>query len=193
MPNYNKIDTGRFVVHNTEIQGLLVIKQKPFIDHRGEFTRMYCQDEFKSAGLNKPIVQINKSRTLMPGSIRGIHYQSNTSAEDKIISCAIGKVFDVAVDIRPDSETYLRWFGIELSAKNNISLLIPVGFAHGFQSLEANSEIIYFVTKEYDGNAENGLNPLDPEIGIKWPLACTDISDKDALRPFINTRTNEKN
>jgi|APGre2960657404_1045060.scaffolds.fasta_scaffold95255_1 dTDP-4-dehydrorhamnose 3,5-epimerase len=191
MPKFKKIETDRFVVEKTELHELHVIKQKPIIDHRGEFTRLYCQEQFLTAGLKKPIVQINKSKTLRAGSIRGMHLQSGTSAEDKIVSCVAGKVFDVAVDMRPGSQTYLCWFGVELSSENHTSLLIPAGFAHGFQSLEANSEIIYFVTHKYDNLAENGVHPFDPALGIKWPLACTDISEKDATRQFIDTCSNE--
>ena len=191
MSKLEKIETDRFVIEMTELNKLCVIKQRPIFDHRGEFTRLYCQDQFFTAGLHKPIVQINKSKTLKAGSIRGMHFQSGTSAEDKIVSCVVGKVFDVAVDIRSDSETYLCWFGVELSSENHTSLLIPAGFAHGFQSLEANSEIIYFVTQQYDSFAENGVNPFDPALGIKWPLACADISEKDASRPFVDKFANE--
>jgi dTDP-4-dehydrorhamnose 3,5-epimerase len=181
-------DTGRFVISQTELAGLCVINKKPLIDHRGEFTRMYCQDEFSSMGLSKPIVQINKSKTLKPGTIRGMHFQSGTHAEDKVVSCIAGKVFDVAVDIRPESKTFLSWFGIELSAENSIALLIPAGFAHGFQSLEENSEIIYFVTNQYNSLAEDGIHPFDPSVNIKWPLDCSDMSDKDAKHLFISNR-----
>ena len=181
-------DTGRFVISQTGLAGLCVIKKKPLIDHRGEFTRMYCQDEFSSIGLSKPIVQINKSKTLKPGTIRGMHFQSGIHAEDKIVGCIAGKVFDVAVDIRPESKTFLSWFGIVLSAENNIALLIPAGFAHGFQSLEENSEIIYFVTNKYNSLAEDGIHPLDASVNINWPLECSDMSDKDAKYPFISTQ-----
>jgi dTDP-4-dehydrorhamnose 3,5-epimerase len=136
---------------------------------------------------------INKSNTLMPGTIRGMHFQSGVHAEDKIVSCIAGKVFDVAVDIRPESKTFLSWFGIELSAENNIALLIPAGFAHGFQSLEKNSEIIYSVTSKYDKLAEYGLHPLDTSVNIKWPLDCSDMSDKDANHPFICTQRVDRN
>lgn len=182
------LDTGRFVTRQTGLAGLYIINKKPIKDPRGEFARMYCQDEFSSIGLSKPIVQINKSITLKPGTIRGMHFQSGVHAEDKIVSCIAGKVFDVAVDIRPESKTFLSWFGIELSAENNIALLIPKGFAHGFQSLEENSEIIYFVTNKYNSLAEDGIHPLDALVNIKWPLACSDMSDKDAKHPFISTQ-----
>jgi dTDP-4-dehydrorhamnose 3,5-epimerase len=181
-------DIGRFVISQTGFAGLLVIQTKPVLDHRGEFTRMYCQDEFSSIELSKPIVQINKSKTLKPGTIRGLHFQSGVNAEDKIVSCIAGKVFDVAVDIRPESKTFLSWFGIELSSENNISLLIPAGFAHGFQSIDENSEIIYFVTNKYNSMAENGIHPLDASVNIKWPLDCSDMSDKDANHPFISNQ-----
>jgi dTDP-4-dehydrorhamnose 3,5-epimerase len=192
MHKINKIDTGQFIIEQTQMGEIRVLKQKPFIDRRGEFTRLYCQDQFLSIGLKKPIVQINKSKTLKAGAIRGMHFQSGTSAEDKIVSCIVGQIFDVAVDMRPNSQTYLCWFGIELSAENHISMLIPAGFAHGFQSLETNSEIIYFVTQQYDNLAEVGVHPFDPKINIKWPLACTDISEKDESWPFIDTHINEK-
>ena len=188
MTESDKHDTGRFVISPTQLAGLCVIRKKPLIDHRGELTRMYCQDEFASIALSKTLVQINKSKTLKPGTIRGMHFQSGSYAEDKIVSCIAGKVFDVAVDIRPESKTFLSWFGIELSAENNISLLIPAGFAHGFQSLEENSEIIYFVTNQYNSLAEDGIHPLDTSVNIQWPLNCSDISEKDAERPFITNQ-----
>ncbi len=188
MNKSNISDTGRFIINHTELAGLIVINKKPLTDHRGEFTRMYCQDEFSSMELNKPIVQINKSKTIKPGVIRGMHFQLGIHAEDKIVKCIAGKVFDVAVDIRPESKTYLSWFGIELSAEDNNTLLIPAGFAHGFQSLEENSEIIYFVTNKYNNLAEAGIHPFDPLVNIKWPLECTDMSDKDAKIPFIGNR-----
>jgi dTDP-4-dehydrorhamnose 3,5-epimerase len=188
MTELDMLDTGRFVISPTGLEGLCIIKKKPLIDHRGEFIRMYCQDEFSSIGLIKPIVQINKSKTSKPGTIRGMHFQTGVHAEDKIVSCIAGKVFDVAVDIRPESNTFLSWFGVELSAENNIALLIPTGFAHGFQSLEKNSEIIYFVTSKYNNSAENGIHPFDPSVNIEWPLDCSDISDKDYKHPFISTK-----
>lgn len=181
----NTHKNSRFLVEHTGFHGLYVIKLKSFIDHRGEFTRMYCKDEFLSIGLNKPIVQINKSKTLKPGTIRGMHFQSGINAEDKIVNCSAGKVYDVVIDLRPDSGTYLSWFGIELSAENHTSLLIPSGFAHGFQTIEKNSEIIYFVTNQYNNTAEDGIHPLDPKINIVWPLACTEMSEKDSLRQYI--------
>ena len=185
MSNLNIHNTSRFLVEHTGFHDLYVIKLKPFIDHRGEFTRMYCNDEFLLLGLKKPVIQINKSRTKKSGTIRGMHFQSGIYAEDKIVNCTAGKVYDVVVDLRPDSVTYLSWFGIELSAENNTALLIPAGFAHGFQTLENNSDIIYFVTTHYNSGSEEGIHPLDPKINIKWPLTCADISEKDFLRPFI--------
>lgn len=178
-------DTGRFLITPTELHGLFLIKQKPVIDHRGEFCRLYCKDELLSVGLERPIVQINMSKTLRPGSIRGMHFQTGSNAEEKIVTCTAGRIFDVAVDMRPNSETYLSWYATELSSDNHTSLVIPTGFAHGFQSLVEDCEIIYFVTSPYSQLSENGLHPMDPSIGINWPLLCTEMSDKDASRQFI--------
>ena len=119
------------------------------------------------------------------GVVRGMHYQIDEHAEQKIITCLAGRIFDVAVDLRETSPTYLQWFGIELSPERPISLVIPRGFAHGYQSLEDNSLIQYLVSTPFEPAAERGLHPFDPTIGIEWPLPCSGISDKDAQRPFL--------
>lgn len=177
--------TDRFRFETTPISGLLIAHRAPKIDQRGEFTRIYCATDFMGAALIKPIVQINHSLSLTRGTVRGLHFQHHPFSEDKIVSCLAGKIFDVAVDLRKGSPTFLRWFGIILSDKNRMSLVIPAGFAHGFQALDDHSEVLYFVTAPFDAQSEGGLNPLDTRLGIKWPLSCTSISERDKERPFI--------
>ena len=179
--------TNRFRFETTPIGGLVIAHESPKVDERGEFTRVYCATDFLCADLEEPICQINHSLSLKRGTIRGLHFQHHPYTEDKVVSCVAGEIFDVAVDLRRDSPTFLRWFGITLSAKNNTSLIIPAGFAHGFQALEDHSEVLYFVTAPFHAQSENGLNPMDPMLEIKWPLSCTCISQRDRERPFVDS------
>jgi dTDP-4-dehydrorhamnose 3,5-epimerase len=181
-----------FDFEKTKLEGLYIIKLKPFNDLRGEFTRLYCHEEYITMGLTKNLLQINKSKSTNAGTIRGMHLQTGNYSENKIVTCISGKIYDVAVDMRPDSKTYLNWYGIELSEKNNTSVLIPEGFAHGYQSIEDNSEILYFVTNNYNSLSEDGVHPLDPFLKINWPLRCTEISKKDSERVFIENRIDFK-
>lgn len=179
--------TNRFRFETTPITGLTIAHRAPKIDERGEFTRIYCATDFMGANLMKPIAQINHSISLKRGTIRGLHFQYHPFSEDKIVSCVAGEIFDVAVDLRRDSPTFLRWFGIVLSAKNNTSLIIPAGFAHGFQVLDDHAEVLYFVTAPFHAQSEGGLNPMDTRLGIKWPLSCTNISKRDREHPFVDS------
>jgi dTDP-4-dehydrorhamnose 3,5-epimerase len=169
----------------TTLDSSFLISPEPFKDHRGFFNRVYCQNEFSRFGLNKPIVQINHSMTVQKGSIRGMHYQLPPFSETKIVKCIKGRIFDVIIDLRKDSPTFLQWFGAELSSNNMQMLIVPDGFAHGFQSLDDNVEIIYMVTQFYNKASEKGIRYNDPNIGIKWPLEVTDLSDKDKNHPDI--------
>lgn len=152
-------------------------------DTRGEFTRLYCFEEFNVMGLTKTISQINRSLSKNAGTIRGMHFQHYPFEEDKIVVCSSGRIYDVVVDLRPRSKTFLMWIARELTRSTGV--VVPAGCAHGFQTLENNSEIIYFVTNQYTEEAEDGVNPFDPLIKIEWPLSCSSISDKDSNRPFL--------
>ena len=180
---------ANFVIKNTPIPDLMqgeIISKK---DERGYFERLYCLEEFKeNCKLKKNIIQINRSCSKIKGTIRGCHFQLNPFAETKIVSCCNGSLFDVGIDLRKGSATYLQYFSQILTAKNKKFLLIPEGFAHGFQTLEENTEILYLVTEKYSFKHDNGINPFDPAININWPLPCTILSDKDTKRKFIKDR-----
>jgi len=162
-----------------ELNGLYLLETEPFKDHRGQFARLLCARELAEIGLDKPIAQINHSLTRTKGTIRGMHFQLPPHAEIKIVRCLRGACFDVAVDLREDSPTYLRWHGERLTDKNNRALLIPEGFAHGFQTLEPDTELLYFHTEFYTPDSESGVRYDAPGIGITWPLPVCDISAKD--------------
>ena len=163
----------------TPLKGLTVIQLIPFQDERGQFIRLFCDNEFKEIGHVKKIVQINQSLTKRNGAVRGLHFQFPPKAEIKVIKCFRGTVFDVAVDLRKHSPTFLKWYGEILSAENMKMVYIPEGFAHGFQAMEENSELLYLHTEFYNPEHEGGIRYDDPIIDIKWPLEITEISVRD--------------
>ena len=163
----------------TAIHGVTIVELSSFSDHRGAFSRLYCEHELAVVIGDRHIAQINQSRTSMVGSVRGLHYQHPPHAEMKLVRCLKGRVWDVAVDLRAGSPTFLHWHAEELSPDNARMLVIPEGCAHGFQVLEANSEVLYLHTAFYTPEAEGGLLHRDPRLGIPWPLPVTDISDRD--------------
>ena len=165
--------------------GVYVVKSSPHTDHRGSFARVFCNQEFSAVGLTKPIVQMNFSRTTPKGAIRGMHFQFQPHAEIKIVRCLRGAVFDVAIDLRADSETFLHWHGEILTPENMHAMYIPEGFAHGFQALESDSELLYCHTAHYAPQCEGAVRYDDPTIGIQWPLPVSDLSQKDQSHPFI--------
>lgn len=175
----------RFEIQNTPIKDLLVIQRKPFYDARGYFERIFCREQLGGVLGKRSIVQINSSFTLKKGTIRGLHFQCDPYAEMKLVTCLRGSIFDVAVDFRKDSSTYLNWYGLCLSEDNHKALVIPEGFAHGFQTLQDDCQISYLVTQFYNSDYEGALNALDPKIGIKWQLPLSEISEKDASTPMI--------
>jgi dTDP-4-dehydrorhamnose 3,5-epimerase len=175
----------RFEFISTPLAGLTLFRRKPIQDERGLFERFYCQEELQQAGIDKPIVQINHSLSRMAGTVRGMHFQYPPYAETKIVSCVKGRIFDVAVDIRSASPTFLHWHGETLSAENFLSLIIPEGFAHGFQTLTDDCELLYFHTARYEPQAEGALNAEDPRLGISWPLAVVEISNRDRSHPLL--------
>ncbi len=179
--------SSRFQFIETGLVGLSVIKRNPVSDHRGIFERIYCADEYKLAGLaNKSIVQINRSVTKQKHAVRGLHFQHPPHMEDKIITCVKGEVLDIAVDIRQGSDSFLQWHSEVLSADDYKSLYIPAGFAHGFQTLSDDCELLYFHTAAYEPSAEGALNIQDPRINISLAASISDISEKDKNSPLID-------
>lgn len=163
----------------TPIAGLMLVQRRRLEDSRGFLSRFYCAEEFKGAGLRQPISQINHTLTRCTGTVRGMHFQLPPHAETKLVSCLRGEVFDVAVDLRRNSPTFLNWHGEVLSAANQRSLLIPEGYAHGFQALTDDCELVYLHTAAYQPAAEGALNATDPRLAIAWPMAITEMSDRD--------------
>jgi dTDP-4-dehydrorhamnose 3,5-epimerase len=163
----------------TPLKDAYIIELEKRGDDRGFFARTFCKNEFGVAGLNNEIVQINNSLSKDKGTLRGMHYQLNPKSEDKIVRCISGKLYDVIIDLRPKSETFTQWFGVELTAENRIMLFVPKGFAHGFMTLEENTEAFYLVTEFYSPEHERGIRYNDPRFGIKWPMEPAIISDKD--------------
>jgi dTDP-4-dehydrorhamnose 3,5-epimerase len=168
------------------VNGAFIIEPEPFKDTRGQFARIFCKEEFKDIRFSEEIAQINHSINVKKGALRGMHYQNPPQAETRIVKCIRGKVFDVIIDVRKNSSTFLIWHGEILSAENVRMMYIPKGFAHGFQVLDPNSELIYFHSGYYDPSLEAAIRYCDPKIGIKWPLNVSEISEKDASHPLID-------
>ena len=177
--------TERFEFISTPVKDLVVCKRRPITHDLGTFVRTFCSDEFKRAGVTKTIAQINQTLTRRKGAVRGLHFQWAPHSEMKITTCLKGAVFDVAVDIRRGSPTFLRWHGEFLSADNDTSMVIPEGFAHGFQALTTDCEMLYFHTAPYVADAEGGLQATDPLIGIEWPMEITEMSARDQALTHI--------
>ena len=176
----------RFVARSTPLAGLSVVQRQRSADARGFFSRLYCIDELAAAaGRPFPVAQINHTHTARRGAVRGLHFQHPPHAEDKFVSGLRGEVFDVAVDLRRGSPTFLKWHAEVLSADNLKSLFIPQGFAHGFQTLSDDCELIYLHSTPYAPAAEGALHASDPALAIAWPLAITDISERDAQHARI--------
>jgi dTDP-4-dehydrorhamnose 3,5-epimerase len=175
------------IFSETKLKGAWIIKPEPFTDERGLFARVYCEEEFKAIGHKKHFVQINHSVNSKKGTFRGLHYQLKPFSEIKLIRCVAGKVFDVIVDIRKGSDTFLQYFGVELSAKNMKMIYVPEGFAHGFITLENNSQLIYHHTSFYKPGFESGLRYDDPKLSINLPLSPVIITEKDKSYPLINS------
>ncbi len=174
-----------FELLNTVIAGLSVVTRTRKGDSRGHLTRLFCADELAEMGWSFPVAQINHTLTQAKGAVRGMHYQNPPHAEAKLVSCIRGEVWDVAVDLRRDSSTYLQWQAQRLSSENQKALLIPKGFAHGFQTMTADAELIYLHSHAYHPEGEAGLNPFDAELKIQWPLPVTQISERDRSHPAI--------
>ena len=176
---------NRFEITDTTIDGLKIVRRKRIADTRGFLARLFCAEELAVAGWSKPIAQINQSFTSRLGAVRGMHFQRPPHAETKLVTCIGGEVWDVAVDLRSGSETFLKWHAEHLSAENDLALLIPEGFAHGFQTLSDDTALLYCHSAAYAPHAEAGLNALDPRLSISWPLPITDLSPRDAAHPLL--------
>jgi dTDP-4-dehydrorhamnose 3,5-epimerase len=172
---------SRFAVSATPLPGLVRVQRQFLGDARGQLARLFCADELRAAGWGSaPVAQINHTRTTRAGTLRGLHFQHPPHAEIKLVSCLRGEVWDVAVDLRAGSPTFLRWHAERLSADNGTALLIPQGFAHGFQTLGDDVEMLYCHSAAYAPAAEGGLHPLDERLAIAWPLPVSEISVRDA-------------
>lgn len=174
-----------FTVTDLPLAGLKLVERQRLDDSRGFLSRLFCAEKLAAAGWVKPIAQINHTRTFKRGTVRGMHFQRPPHTEMKLVSCIRGKVWDVAVDVRANSPTFLHWHAEPLSADNGRGLLIPEGFAHGFQSLTDNVELLYCHSAAYCPRADAGLNPQDARLAIAWPLAITEISARDTTLPLI--------
>tara|TARA_Y100001934_G_scaffold280695_1_gene388084 strand:- start:469 stop:1053 length:585 start_codon:yes stop_codon:yes gene_type:complete len=174
-----------FTLTDTTISDLVVLERKPIKDNRGLFERMFCKDELSKVLQGKSIVQVNHTHTKKVGALRGMHFQYPPHAELKFVSCLKGEVFDVAVDLRQSSSTFLRWHAELLSADNFKTFVIPEGFAHGFQTLTEDCEMYYFHTAAYSTESEGALNALDPRLNITWPKSITEQSERDQAHPML--------
>lgn len=169
----------------TEIKDLIVIEPNLFGDHRGWFSESYNADVFKQNDIHIVFIQDNHSFSAQKGVLRGLHFQNNPKAQTKLVRCTKGRIWDVAVDLRKNSPTYLKWYGIELTADNHKMLLVPKGFAHGFVTLEDNTEVQYKVDNLYDKLLDRSIKFDDPIIDIKWPVEEFILSEKDKLAPLL--------
>jgi len=159
---------SRMKVIDTEFEGLKIIELEPHKDERGSFARAYCAKELKEAGINCTFIQDSISHNYKKNTIRGMHWQEEPYGEDKIVRCLTGAIYDVVIDLREKSSTYLKWFGIELTADNEKAIFVPKGFAHGFQTLEPNSTLYYKMSQEYVKKSGKGIRYDDKKIGVKW-------------------------
>ncbi len=173
------------IFRETSLNGAFVVETDPVLDSRGWFARVYDKKEFSAVGHNSEWVQMNASFTNQEGTLRGMHFQYAPFSEAKLIRCIAGNIYDVIVDIRPDSPSFLQWYSVELSASNRLMMFVPSGFAHGFQSLTADCELLYCHSSYYTPGHEGAIKYDDPMLNIAWPLKVTKISDRDLNHPFL--------
>ncbi|MFI3185646.1 MAG: dTDP-4-dehydrorhamnose 3,5-epimerase [Methylococcaceae bacterium] len=179
---------SRFIITDLPLAGLKLIERQRLGDNRGFLARLFCAEALAKAGWHLPIAQINHTYTAQRGTVRGVHYQLPPHAEMKLVSCIQGEVWDVAVDLRAGSSTFLHWHAEVLSADNNRAMLIPEGFAHGFQTLTDDVQLLYCHSVAYSLEAEAALNAQDPRLAIKWPIKITELSIRDAKHPLLDTK-----
>ncbi len=171
------------LISSTNLQDVLIIDLEKQGDERGWFARAFCEEELSNANIDFHVTQTNISFNKEQGTIRGLHYQARPKWEPKIIRCTSGRIFDVAVDLRPESASFCKWIGVELSAENGRALYLPPGMAHGFQTLAENCELYYLMGESYDPSLVRGVRWDDPAFAIKWPLKPTIISNRDRSFP----------
>ena len=176
---------SRFTLTDLPIPGVRLVQRQALEDARGFFSRLFCAQELADAGWRGNVAQINHTLTREAGSVRGLHFQRSPHAEIKLISCLAGEVWDVVVDLRPLSPTYLKWHAEVLSAANRRSLLVPEGVAHGFQTLSADVQLLYLHSHPYTPEAEDGLNPVDDRLAIAWPKPISIMSERDRSHPML--------
>lgn len=177
----------RFSVIDEALSGLKVLQREKLGDQRGFFSRLFCQQELEELGWSDSLVQLNHSFTALKGSVRGLHFQHFPYAEKKLVTCLRGEIWDVAVDLRSDSPTFLKWHSVILSSENNKSFLIPEGFAHGFQTLSDDVEMLYCHSAAYSPDFEGGVHPQDPKLDIAWPLEIAELSKRDQMHKMIDS------
>jgi len=170
---------------NTSIAGVAIVEGQPYNDERGAFSRFFCDRELAQYMGDRRIVQINHSRTSAIGTVRGMHFQHSPHAEMKLVRCIRGRVWDVVVDLRAGSPTFLQWHAEELTPESSRMLVIPEGCAHGFQALETESELLYLTTNFYEPAAEGGVRYDDPRLDIRWPLEVSVLSERDRLQALL--------
>lgn len=176
---------GRLKIHDAPLSGLKLVERQQMGDERGFLERLFCHDELAAAGWVEPVAQINRTWTARKGTIRGMHFQNPPYAEMKLVICLRGAIWDVVVDVRTNSDSLLDWHGETLSADNRCAMLIPKGFAHGFQTLTDDVELVYCHSQTYTPTAEAGLHPLDKRLAISWPLPLPILSVRDNNHPMI--------
>ncbi len=177
---------SKLKVTKLKLEGTYIIESNPFSDNRGVFSRYFCKNELKDIMQNREILNINYSKNYKKGAIRGLHYQKPPFAETKMPRCIRGKILDIFVDVRENSKTFLQWDSVILSEENQKMLFLPEGFAHGIQSLEDNSQILYLSTQYFYSEHEEALNIKDPQLNVNLPIPITDISEKDSNHGFID-------
>ena len=175
----------RLCVEETQLSGHCVLERRTFRDARGSFSRLFDQEQLAEAGLALSVAQINYSVTRQRGTVRGLHLQRAHEPESKYISCIGGEIFDVAVDLRPGSPTFLRWHGVLLSEDNQRTVVVPPGCAHGFQVLSDGCALVYVHNAPYRPSVEDGVHPLDPALAIAWPLPVIELSERDRSWPWL--------
>jgi dTDP-4-dehydrorhamnose 3,5-epimerase len=177
--------SNRFTISRTPLDGLTLLVRKPMGDDRGFLERLFCTSDLSEVLSGRSIEQVNRTFTAKRGAVRGLHFQNAPHAETKFVTCLRGRVFDVAVDLRRGSRTFLQWHSEVLAEDDHRTLVIPEGFAHGFQTLTETCELLYFHTAAYQPSAESGVNIRDPRLGIQWPETITEISARDSSLPML--------
>ena len=171
------------IFRETDLEGAFLVEMEPRQDERGFFARSFCREEFAAHGLPDVIAQCNVSFNRLKGTLRGMHFQAAPKEEGKLVRCTRGAIYDVIIDLRPDSPTFCAWIGEELTEENLRALYVPPGFAHGFQTLRDGAEVLYYMTEFYDGLLARGVRWNDPAFSVRWPVADLIISDRDRNFP----------